>query len=152
MLSTAEEYTPATNAWAPQPPMTIARYGVGAATAPATGLVNAIGGAANGGGGGLVYYPYVEAYLRVHEFSAPAKAEMREHLGSLIAHLDEAGSTIGVKGMIVAAKSMAMTTVDLLTEPAHIQKAKAEFDQKRGPGFAYKTRLADRKPALDYRK
>ena len=63
-----------------------------------------------------------------------------------------AGSTIGVKGMMVAAKSMALTTVDLFTDPTHIQKARAEFDQKRGPNFVYKTRLADRKPALDYRK
>jgi len=63
-----------------------------------------------------------------------------------------AGGTIGVKGMMVAAKSMAMTTVDLFTDPSHIQKARAEFDQKRGPGFVYKTRLADRKPALDYRR
>jgi aminobenzoyl-glutamate utilization protein B len=63
-----------------------------------------------------------------------------------------AGGTIGVKGMMVAAKTMALTTVDLFTDPAHIQKAKAEFDQKRGPNFVYKTRLADRKPALDYRK
>jgi len=63
-----------------------------------------------------------------------------------------AGGTIGVKGMMVAAKTMAMTTVDLFTDPTHIQKARAEFDQKRGPGFVYKTRLADRKPALDYRK
>jgi aminobenzoyl-glutamate utilization protein B len=63
-----------------------------------------------------------------------------------------AGSTIGVKGMMVAAKSMALTTVDLFTDPMHIQKARAEFDQKRGPNFVYKTRLADRKPALDYRK
>ena len=63
-----------------------------------------------------------------------------------------AGGTIGVKGMMVAAKSMALTTFDLFTDPAHIQKAKAEFDAKRGPGFVYKTRLADRKPALDYRK
>jgi aminobenzoyl-glutamate utilization protein B len=63
-----------------------------------------------------------------------------------------AGGTIGVKGMMVAAKSMALTTADLFTDPAHIQKAKAEFDAKRGPGFVYKTRLADRKPALDYRK
>jgi aminobenzoyl-glutamate utilization protein B len=63
-----------------------------------------------------------------------------------------AGSTIGVKGMMVAAKSMALTTVDLFTDPSHIQKAKAEFDEKRGPNFVYKTRLADRKPALDYRK
>jgi aminobenzoyl-glutamate utilization protein B len=63
-----------------------------------------------------------------------------------------AGGTIGVKGMMVAAKSMALTTLDLFTDPANIQKAKAEFDAKRGPGFVYKTRLADRKPALDYRK
>jgi aminobenzoyl-glutamate utilization protein B len=63
-----------------------------------------------------------------------------------------AGSTIGVKGMMVAAKSMALTTVDLFTDPAHIQKARAEFDRKRGANFVYKTRLADRKPALDYRK
>ena len=58
----------------------------------------------------------------------------------------------GVKGMMVAAKAMALTTLDLFTDPPHIQKAKAEFDAKRGPGFVYKTRLADRKPALDYRK
>jgi aminobenzoyl-glutamate utilization protein B len=63
-----------------------------------------------------------------------------------------AGGTIGVKGMMVAAKAMALTTVDLFTDPSHIRKARAEFDQKRGPGFVYKTRLADRKPALDYRK
>jgi aminobenzoyl-glutamate utilization protein B len=63
-----------------------------------------------------------------------------------------AGSTVGVKGMMVAAKSMALTTVDLFTDPAHIQKARTEFDRKRGPNFVYKTRLADRKPALDYRK
>jgi aminobenzoyl-glutamate utilization protein B len=63
-----------------------------------------------------------------------------------------AGSTIGLKGMMVAAKAMALTTVDLFSDPVHIQKAKAEFDERRGPGFVYKTRLADRKPALDYRK
>ncbi len=63
-----------------------------------------------------------------------------------------AGGTIGVKGMIVAAKSMALTAIDLFSDPSNIAKARAEFDQKRGPNFVYKTRLADRKPALDYRK
>ncbi len=63
-----------------------------------------------------------------------------------------AGGTIGAKGMMVAAKTMALTTMDLFTDPSHIQKAKAEFDQKRGPGYVYKTKLADRKPPLDYRK
>jgi aminobenzoyl-glutamate utilization protein B len=62
------------------------------------------------------------------------------------------GGSIGMKGMVVAAKTMALTAVDLFTDPANIEKAKAEFDLKRGPGFVYKTRLADRKPALDYRK
>ena len=63
-----------------------------------------------------------------------------------------AGGTIGVKGMMVAAKTMALTTVDLFTDPALLQKAKAEFDEKRGAGFVYKTKLANRKPPLDYRK
>jgi aminobenzoyl-glutamate utilization protein B len=63
-----------------------------------------------------------------------------------------AGGTIGQKGMMIAAKSMALTTVDRFTDASVIQNAKAEFDRKRGPNFVYKTRLADRKPALDYRK
>src|SRR5262249_32854123 len=63
-----------------------------------------------------------------------------------------AGGSVGVKGMMVAAKTMALTAVDLFSDPSHIQKARAEFDTRRGPGFVYKTKLADRKPALDYRK
>ncbi|MGE5245229.1 MAG: amidohydrolase [Betaproteobacteria bacterium] len=62
------------------------------------------------------------------------------------------GGSIGMKGMIVAAKAMALTTVDLFSDPANIEKARAEFEATRGPGFVYKTRLADRKPPLDYRK
>jgi len=34
---------------------------------------------------------YVEAYLRVHDFSSSARQAMRRALGSLVAHLDEAG-------------------------------------------------------------
>jgi aminobenzoyl-glutamate utilization protein B len=62
------------------------------------------------------------------------------------------GTSIGVKGMLVAAKSMALTAMDLFSDPTHIQQARAEFDKRRGPSFRYTTRLADRKPALDYRK
>jgi len=62
------------------------------------------------------------------------------------------GTSIGVKGMLVAAKSMALTAIDLFTDPGHIQQARIEFDKRRGPDFKYTTRLADRKPALDYRK
>ncbi len=35
--------------------------------------------------------PYVEAYLRLHEFTSTAKANMRRRLMPLIEHLDEAG-------------------------------------------------------------
>jgi aminobenzoyl-glutamate utilization protein B len=62
------------------------------------------------------------------------------------------GMSIGLKGMMVAAKTMALTAADLFATPAHLQKARAEFDKSRGPDFKYSTRLADRKPALDYRK
>lgn len=62
------------------------------------------------------------------------------------------GSTIGPKGMMVAAKTMALTMMDLFTDPPVIAKAKAEFDTRRGTNFAYKSRLDREKPALDYRK
>jgi aminobenzoyl-glutamate utilization protein B len=62
------------------------------------------------------------------------------------------GTSIGVKGMVVAAKSMALTAIDLFSDTAHVQQARSEFDERRGANFKYTTRLADRKPALDYRK
>jgi len=61
------------------------------------------------------------------------------------------GMSIGIKGMMLAAKTMALTGVDLFTDPAHIDKARAEFDQRRS-GFTYKPVIGDRKPPLDYRK
>jgi aminobenzoyl-glutamate utilization protein B len=62
------------------------------------------------------------------------------------------GTSIGLKGMLVAAKSMALTAIDLFSDQTHIPQARAEFEKRRGPAFKYTTRLADRKPALDYRK
>lgn len=58
---------------------------------------------------------------------------------------------IGFKGMMVAAKTIALTGIDLLTDPALIAKAKAEFEQDKGEGFQYKAMIGDRKPPLDYR-
>jgi aminobenzoyl-glutamate utilization protein B len=63
-----------------------------------------------------------------------------------------AGSTIGIKGAVNAAKTLALTGADLFSNPETIKKAKAELDQRRGPTFAYKAMLGDRPPALDYRK
>ena len=62
------------------------------------------------------------------------------------------GTQIGVKGMMVAAKTMALTTIDLLSDPAHVVKAREEFTRARGANFTYTPRLATRKPPLDYRK
>jgi aminobenzoyl-glutamate utilization protein B len=62
-----------------------------------------------------------------------------------------AGSSIGRKGMVVAAKSLVLTAVDLYTDPANIQAAKASFEQRRA-GYEYKSRIpTDRKPTLNYR-
>ena len=61
------------------------------------------------------------------------------------------GMTIGPKGMIVAAKSMALTTAELFVNPEHLVKARAEFVQRRGD-HTYRSRLEGIKPALDYRR
>lgn len=61
------------------------------------------------------------------------------------------GTEIGIKGMMVAANTMACMGVDLFLNPALIQKAKAEFETSRGEGFRYESLLGDRQPALNYR-
>lgn len=60
------------------------------------------------------------------------------------------GTDIGIKGMIVASKTIAFTAIDLFTNPELIKKAKEEFIQTKG-GYQYKALLGDRQPALNYR-
>jgi aminobenzoyl-glutamate utilization protein B len=62
------------------------------------------------------------------------------------------GTSIGTKGGVVAAKTLALTAADLLSDPATIAKAKAELDQRRGGDFTYKAMVGDRAPPLDYRR
>ncbi|WP_439105853.1 amidohydrolase [Congregibacter sp.] len=62
------------------------------------------------------------------------------------------GTPIGYKAMMVAAKTLALSAVDLYTQPETLKKAKAEFDERTGPDFRYQALLGDREPALDYRK
>ena len=57
---------------------------------------------------------------------------------------------IGIKGMIVASKTIAFTAIDLFTNPELIKKAKDEFILSKG-NYQYKALLGDRKPALNYR-
>jgi aminobenzoyl-glutamate utilization protein B len=61
------------------------------------------------------------------------------------------GTDIGIKGMMVAAKTMTLMGIDLLTQPALISAAKEEFKKDRGADFKYVPLLGDRKPALNYR-
>ena len=61
------------------------------------------------------------------------------------------GTDIGNKGMMVAAKTLALTAMQLIDNPKIISEAKKEFLQKRGADFKYVPMLGDRKPALNYR-
>jgi aminobenzoyl-glutamate utilization protein B len=60
------------------------------------------------------------------------------------------GTEIGTKGMMVAAKTISLTTIDLFTDPYLLQKAKEEFIKAKGD-YRYKPLLGNRKPALNYR-
>lgn len=62
------------------------------------------------------------------------------------------GTSIGKKGMMVAAKTLTLTAIDLFASQELIAKAKAEFFERRGSEFVYIPLLGDRPPALDYRK
>ena len=61
------------------------------------------------------------------------------------------GTSIGNKGMMIAAKTITLTAIDLLKNKDLIAKAKAEFLKIRGTNFKYIPLLGDRTPALEYR-
>lgn len=62
------------------------------------------------------------------------------------------GMSIGQKGMINAAKTMALTAMDIFKDPSVTSKALQELNERRGPGFTYEALVGDRKAPLDYRK
>ena len=62
-----------------------------------------------------------------------------------------AGSSIGRKGMVVAAKTLALSAMDLFTDPEQVKAAKASFIQRKGD-HVYQSRVPDgQKPPLNYR-
>lgn len=61
------------------------------------------------------------------------------------------GMSIGQKGMLVAAKSMTLTAIDLYNQPEKIEEAKTELLERRGDDFKYEALLGDREPPLTYR-
>jgi len=64
----------------------------------------------------------------------------------------EGGTAIGHKGMIVAAKSMALTAVEPFENASILTKARTEFDLRLGPNFQYEALLGDKEPPLDRRR
>jgi aminobenzoyl-glutamate utilization protein B len=61
------------------------------------------------------------------------------------------GTSIGRKGMMVAAKTLTKTAIDLFKDKKLVESAKIEFLEQRGADFKYIPLLGDRAPALDYR-
>ena len=62
------------------------------------------------------------------------------------------GTSIGHKGMMVAAKTIALTAVDIFKDPTVIEQAEIELNQRRGQSFSYESLIGDREPPLDYRQ
>lgn len=62
------------------------------------------------------------------------------------------GTSIGYKGLIVAAKTIALTALDIYNNPKIAEDAKKELLMQQGENFIYESLLGDRGPPLDYRK
>jgi aminobenzoyl-glutamate utilization protein B len=61
------------------------------------------------------------------------------------------GHSIGRKGMVVAAKTLALSAVDLMQNAKLIEAARADFNKRRA-GYEYRSRIpANQKPPLNYR-
>lgn len=62
------------------------------------------------------------------------------------------GMSIGHKGMMLAAKTLSQTILDLLNNTDSIKRAKEELSKRVGNKFRYEALLGDRSPPLDYRQ
>jgi aminobenzoyl-glutamate utilization protein B len=65
--------------------------------------------------------------------------------------LATSGTSIGVKGMLVAAKTLSLTAIDLLRDSRTLSEAKAEHQKRVGSDFVYTALVGNRPPPLDYR-
>ncbi|MBQ7194136.1 MAG: amidohydrolase [Bacteroidales bacterium] len=61
-----------------------------------------------------------------------------------------AGTTIGTKALINAAKVMYLTAVDLYTKPKELKAVRDEFESVRGANPHYEPLMGDRKPPIDF--
>ena len=61
------------------------------------------------------------------------------------------GTSIGIKGMLIAAKTIALTAQDIFTDSDIIIRAKKELEERIGKNEPYKALIGDRDPPLNYR-
>lgn len=61
------------------------------------------------------------------------------------------GMSIGHKGTLLAAETLAATAAELFQSPETIAAARAEFEAGRGADFGYTALIGERAPPLDYR-
>ena len=61
-------------------------------------------------------------------------------------------TTIGLKGMHIAAKVMALTAAELIQSPGLVEEAKKELRARRGQAYEYKALIGERLPPIDYMK
>ena len=61
------------------------------------------------------------------------------------------GTSIGLKGTELAAKTLAKSAIEIYSNPSIIEDAKAELNERVGNNFVYNPLLGDRKPPLEYR-
>ena len=62
------------------------------------------------------------------------------------------GTSIGQKGMMVAAKTLTLTAMDIFKNPTVTKTALEELNKRRGADFTYEALVGDRQAPLDYRK
>ena len=62
------------------------------------------------------------------------------------------GTSIGQKGMMVAAKTLTLTAMDIFKNPSVTKTALDELNKRRGADFKYEALVGDREAPLDYRK
>jgi aminobenzoyl-glutamate utilization protein B len=65
--------------------------------------------------------------------------------------LATSGTSIGVKGMLVAAKTLTLTAIDLFKDARLLREARVEYQKRIGPDFVYQALVGNRPPPLDYR-
>lgn len=63
-----------------------------------------------------------------------------------------AGTTIGTKGLLVAARTFYQTALELYKDRDLLRRVQEEFEARRGKDFRFEPLMGDRKPTFDYRK